>query len=91
MKLRKTEKERKKFKREYEKYFCPEKFKTRIEQDRIRAQEYRERKKAESQSKLSESVPQTPQPSSQSSSQDVAENIPTQSNEIVLRSKQWLH
>ena len=48
-------------------------------------------KKAENQSKLSETVPQTPQPSSSSSSWDVGENTPTQSNESVYRSKQPLH
>ena len=45
-KLRKTEKERKKLEREYEKYVCPEKYKKRLEQDRIRAREYRGGKKA---------------------------------------------
>ena len=46
-------------------------------------------KKAENQSKLSESVPQTPQPSS--SSWDMRKNTPTQGNESVFRSKQSLH
>ena len=43
----KEDRERKKLEREYEKYVCPEKYKKRLEQDRIRAREYRERKKAE--------------------------------------------
>ena len=89
-KLRKTEKERKKLEREYEKFFCPEKYKKRLEQDRIRVREYRERIK-KNQRKLSESVPQTPQPLSSSSSRDVSENILTQGNKNVFRSKQSLH
>ena len=90
-KLRKTEKEMNKLEREHRKYVCPEKYKKHFEQDRIRVREYRERKKAENQSKLSEPVPQTPQPSSSSSSQDVRENTPTQGNESVFCSKQSLH
>ena len=37
--LKKTEKERQKLERKYEKYLCPEKYKKRLEQDRIRARE----------------------------------------------------
>ena len=38
-KLRKTEKERKKLEKEYEKYVHPETYKRHLERDRIRAQE----------------------------------------------------
>ena len=45
----------------------------------------------ENQSKLSESIPQTSQPSSSSSSQDVSKNTLKQGNESVFHSNQSLH
>lgn len=51
----------------------------------------RKTKKMENQSKLSESIPQTSQPSSSSSSHDVSKNTLRQGNESVFRSNQSLH
>ena len=51
----------------------------------------RKTKKMENQSKLSESILQTSQPSSSSSSQDVSKNTLKQGNESVFRSNQSLH
>ena len=46
--LLKKERERKKASRESKKYVCSEKYKQRLQNDRIRSREYRKRKKAES-------------------------------------------
>ena len=49
--MRKKDKERKKFAREYEKYLCPEKYNKRLERDRVRSREYRAKKQAEAEMK----------------------------------------
>ena len=56
-KLRIKERERKKAAREYEKYVHPEKYQERLKNDKIRAREYRARKKAENNKKMKPSVP----------------------------------
>ena len=60
---RKSERQRKKQPGEYKKYLCPKKYQERLENYRIRAREYSQRKNAEKKNESLESTTTTPSPS----------------------------
>ena len=92
-KLRIKERERKKAAREYEKYVHPEKYQERLKNDRIRAREYRARKKAEKQREDEAQCTNQVTPKSSSSTSQESTSVFTirQSlNRSVLRAERYL-